>query len=114
MDFINEVLASVKICFSKYATFSGRAKRPEYWHWFLFVILATVITTLISNLLYNLFTLAVLLPNMAVVCRRLHDIGRSGWWMLIGFIPVIGWGFMIYWLVQPSQEGSNKYDETPA
>jgi uncharacterized membrane protein YhaH (DUF805 family) len=103
-----DIVEAVKTCFSKYATFSGRASRPEYWWWTLFVILGSVATAMVSDLLSGLFSLAVLVPFLAVAARRLHDIGRSGWWQLVGFIPLLGWIVMIYWTVQPG-EGENRF-----
>ena len=69
---------------------------------------------MISQVLGGLLSLALLLPILAVTARRLHDIGKSGWLMLIGLIPLIGWLLLIYWYVQPSAEGANDYGETRA
>lgn len=109
MDFVE----SVKSCFSRYAGFSGRASRSEYWWWTLFVVLATLATAFVSDVLSGLVSLATLVPFLAVAARRLHDIGKSGWWQLVGFIPLLGWIVMIYWAVQPS-EGPNAYGNGPA
>src|ERR1700749_2320766 len=81
--------------FSKYATFSGRSSRAAYWWWFLFVIIVFIIAYAISAaigslILYYLVALAFLVPNLAIGVRRLHDTGKSGWWILIGLIPIIG------------------------
>ena len=95
---------SISTCFTKYADFNGRASRPEFWWWVLFVILANAATGMISPLLSSLFSLATLLPCIAVTARRLHDINRSGWWQLIGLIPLIGLIVMIYWCVQEAKE----------
>ena len=103
---------AVKKCFSQYAGFSGRAARPEYWWWALFVILASVVLNLVSSDLAGIFSLGVLLPGIAVGTRRLHDIGKSGWWQLLSLIPLIGWLVLLYWTVQPS-EGDNDYGSAP-
>jgi uncharacterized membrane protein YhaH (DUF805 family) len=95
---------SIKTCFSKYADFTGRASRSEYWWWFLFVLLATVATSIVSEKLSALFSLAVMLPGLAVGARRLHDIDKSGWFQLLYLIPVIGWIIVVYWAVQEGKE----------
>jgi uncharacterized membrane protein YhaH (DUF805 family) len=103
---------SIKLCFQKYADFSGRAKRPEFWWFVLFTFLASMILGVVSSMLAGMFSLAVLIPSLAVGARRLHDIGRSGWWQLIWLVPVIGWIIMIYWFVQESNPTTNAFDET--
>jgi uncharacterized membrane protein YhaH (DUF805 family) len=95
---------SIKTCFSKYADFTGRASRSEYWWWFLFVLLATVATSIVSEKLSALFSLAVMLPGLAVGARRLHDIDKSGWFQLLYLIPVIGGIILIYWAAQEGKE----------
>jgi uncharacterized membrane protein YhaH (DUF805 family) len=93
---------SIKTCFNKYADFNGRATRSEFWWWVLFVILATLAANILSEKLGMLITLGTLLPYIAVTARRLHDTNRSGWWQLIGFIPLIGWIILIVWCAQES------------
>ncbi len=102
---------SIKTCFSKYADFNGRASRPELWWWVLFVIVASGVLGFVSSMLSGLFSLAVLLPGIAVTARRLHDIDKSGWWQLIGLIPVIGWIILIVWCVQEAKE-PNRFGST--
>lgn len=97
---------SIQTCFRKYAEFNGRATRSEFWWWVLFVILATCAADILSYRLGILISLATLLPYIAVTARRLHDTNRSGWWQLIGIIPVIGWIIMIVWCVQESASQS--------
>ena len=100
---------SIQTCFSKYADFNGRASKSEFWWWVLFVFLATIAANILNDKLGILISLVTLLPNIAVTARRLHDTNRSGWWQLIGIIPVIGWIIMIVWCIQESVSPS-KYD----
>lgn len=95
---------SIQTCFSKYADFSGRASRSEYWWWVLFVFLATMAAGIVSDKLSALFSLVVMLPGLAVGARRLHDIDKSGWLQLLYFIPLIGWIILVYWAVQEGKE----------
>lgn len=81
--------------FSKYATFSGRSSRSAYWWWTLFYLLVIVGASILdavvkTPVISGLTALALFLPNLAVLVRRLHDIDRSGWWVLIGLIPLVG------------------------
>lgn len=127
---------SVTTCLSKYATFSGRAVRSELWWFVLFNIILSIVAGVLDRTLFgvhdmrtsmgdgsmgfnyqpslfgSVVSLALLLPNLAVAARRLHDIDKSGWWMLIGIIPVIGWLVLIYWYVQEGTKGSNRFGAT--
>ncbi|MHB8950022.1 MAG: DUF805 domain-containing protein [Rhodoferax sp.] len=98
---------SIKVCFTKYADFSGRASRPEYWWFILFIILAGLAISLFSQELSGLFTLGTLLPSIAAAARRLHDTNRSGWWQLIVLVPVVG---LIVLVVLLAQEGKGQGD----
>jgi uncharacterized membrane protein YhaH (DUF805 family) len=100
MNFVD----AIKTCFTKYADFTGRAARPEYWWWFLFIFLGGAATGVIHENLAALFYVATLLPHLAVGCRRLHDIDKSGWFLLLQLIPVIGWLILLYFFVQPGKE----------
>lgn len=108
---------SVKTCFSKYATFSGRASRSEYWYFYLFTILISFFGSLISSEiasgLVGLISLFFLLPSFAVFVRRLHDIGKSGWNWLLCLIPLIGSIILLVFLCQASEENENKWGEKP-
>ena len=109
----------------KYAVFSGRARRMEYWMFILFNIIITVVLALIDSLigtvirqagfglLQGLYDLAVLLPSIAVTVRRLHDTGRTGWWILIGLIPVIGGIVLLIFMLLDSEPGENQYGPNP-
>jgi uncharacterized membrane protein YhaH (DUF805 family) len=111
---------------SKYATFTGRASRAEFWHWVVVFVLLTIITRIVDGALFassmqeafyvhdnrpltSITILALLIPNIALAVRRLHDIGRSGWWMLLMLIPLIGPLVLLYWYVQPSEDGPNQF-----
>lgn len=112
--------AAVRTCLDKYATFSGRAARPELWWWVLAVFLAGLVFNALDFLLFGeaelistLFSLAVLLPNLAVGARRLHDIDRSGWWLLVGLVPLVGWIVLLVFFVQDGTVGPNRYGPDP-
>lgn len=96
---------SIRTCFAKYVDFSGRASRSEYWWFALFILVVSLLLSMISRPLSGLFTLAVLLPSFAAAARRLHDTGRSGWWQLVAFVPVIGTIVLIVFLAQESRVG---------
>lgn len=95
---------SISTCFRKYAAFDGRASRSEYWWFVLFTFIASAATGIISEALSALFSLAVLLPSLAVGARRLHDTDRSGWFLLLWFIPILGWLVLIFWAIQDGKE----------
>jgi uncharacterized membrane protein YhaH (DUF805 family) len=105
---------AVQTCIRKYADFNGRASRSEYWWFFLFVVLVSVLLSFVSDLLSGLFCLAMLLPSIAAATRRLHDTDRSGWWQLIGLVPIIGFIVMIVFLAQQGQAGANEHGPSPA
>jgi uncharacterized membrane protein YhaH (DUF805 family) len=110
MDFIG----SVKTCFSKYATFNGRASRSELWYFFLFCfVIGLIIQILIQDTtVYILWSLFITLPQLGVSARRLHDVNRSGWWFLLGF-TVIGAIPLIYWWVILGDKGTNRFGAAP-
>ena len=91
---------SIRVCFSKYADFNGKASRPEYWWFMLFIILASLALSMVGPRLAGLFCLGTLLPSIAAAARRLHDTNRSGWWQLISFVPVVGLIVLIVFLAQ--------------
>ncbi len=105
------------IALRQYATFSGRARRKEYWFFFLIYLLIFIGLGLLDrllgmDLLGKLFVLAMLLPSVAVGVRRLHDTGRTGWWLLIGLVPILGL-LLIYFAVLDSDPGTNAYGPSP-
>lgn len=97
---------AISSCFAKYATFSGRASRSEFWWFFLFQILLSIVASMLGDVVAGLVSLAMLLPALAVGARRLHDIGKSGWWQLI-MLTVIGLLLLIYWWVQPGSDDTS-------
>lgn len=95
---------SVSTCLKKYVDFNGVASRSEFWWFMLFVFVAAVVLGWVSPLLANIFGLAMLLPELAVGARRLHDTGRSGWWQLLLLLPVIGLIVLIvFWVQEPKR-----------
>ncbi len=109
----------VKAVFSKYAEFAGRARRSEYWYFALFNFLVAVglsLLGLVSDLFsipYYLYSLAAFIPGLAVAVRRMHDIGKSGWWLLIAFIPLIGAIVLLVWMATEGNAGVNQYGDDP-
>lgn len=112
---------AVRRCFAKYTAFQGRARRSEYWFFVLFGVLAGIVASVLDSILFpgveegviSLITsLALLLPTLAVGARRLHDTGRSGWWLLLGLVPVLGTIILIIWFCQRS-EGDNAHGPSP-
>lgn len=102
----------------KYATFNGRARRQEYWMFFLFNLLFTLAAGLIdrflgTSLIGGLYSLFILLPSVAVLVRRLHDIGRTGWWVLLSLIPVIGVVVLLFFAASEGMHGDNEYGPDP-
>lgn len=103
----------------KYAVFAGRARRTEYWMFFLFNIIIALVLGFVEGLVGSpgvigmLYGLAVLIPGVAVSVRRLHDTGRSGWWLLIAFVPLFGAIVLLVFMVQDSKPGQNQYGANP-
>jgi len=95
---------AVRICFAKYFDFEGEATRPEFWWFFAFTGVVNFALAVVSNKLSALFTLAILVPFLAVTVRRLHDANRSGWWLLSWFIPFVGWIILVFLLVQEGDQ----------
>lgn len=106
---------AVTTVLSKYAVFTGRAVRPEYWWFFLANVILSIILTFVDRailgfpLLGPIASLGLLLPGIGVSVRRLHDIDKSGWWLLIGLIPIVGAIILIVWLVQTGTAGPNRF-----
>jgi uncharacterized membrane protein YhaH (DUF805 family) len=103
----------------KYADFSGRARRKEYWFFFLFNLIASIVLSGVDmaigtgGVLSGIYGLAVLIPSIACGVRRMHDIDRTGWWLLIAFVPLIGAIVLIVFALLPGTAGDNKYGPDP-
>lgn len=103
----------------KYAVFSGRARRKEYWMYMLFNLIAYVVVAIVdavlttAPLLTGIYALAVFLPTLGVTVRRLHDTGRSGWWILLGLIPLIGAIILIVFYATEGDQTDNAHGPNP-
>ncbi len=111
-------------CLKQYADLKGRARRKEFWMFALFNGIISTVLIIISTVfglvsetglspLNSLYSSIVFVPTIAVSVRRLHDIGKSGWYFLVGLIPILGWIYIIYLYVQEGESGSNQYGEDP-
>lgn len=109
---------SVRTCLTKYASFSGRASRPEFWWYSLFFALCQLVIYLViiitNSAIPEIFFLALILPSLAVQVRRLHDSGRSGWWILIGLIPYLGAIILLIFACQSSVPVTTQYGPPPS
>jgi uncharacterized membrane protein YhaH (DUF805 family) len=110
---------AIKSGFSNYAVFSGRAIRSEYWYWVLFAMLGGLATAIIDSAIFashsplnSLFNLAIFLPGLGLAIRRLHDLDRSGWWILIT-LTLIGVFLLLYWACQSGTPGPNRFGADP-
>lgn len=123
-----DFMEAVKTCLiTKYSKCDGRARRKEFWYFYVaYLILLGIVGTIIAslqmvlgddsvivNVINIILTLLILIPYIAVASRRLHDIGKSGWWLLVSFIPIIGWILLLYWFVKDSDPEENAYGPNP-
>ena len=110
---------SIKTCFNKYAVFSGRASRSEFWFFVLFGFLGGIIAAIIDVMILGypveengpinlIFTIALIIPSLSVAARRLHDINKSGWWQLL-WITIIGGILLIIWHATEGENKKNKF-----
>ncbi len=102
----------------KYFVFSGRARRKEYWMFALFNFIIAIVLGVVGGILGTaiigmLYSLAVLIPGIAVTFRRLHDIGKSGWWLLLLLVPIIGVIVILVFMFLAGEEGDNQYGSNP-
>ena len=128
---MDNLITAFRNALSNYATFSGRESRPGFWWYILAYLILMVIAGILESVLFapmmgmgnggggsgpltGLLSLALLLPNLAIGARRLHDGGRSGWWLLIGLVPIVGFLVLIYFYIQPSDPGDNAYGPKPS
>ena len=108
-----------------YAVFSGRSRRSEYWYFGLFYLIFYVAAAVVDVMIGSfertsgigvctaIVALALLIPSISVTVRRLHDTGRSGWWLLIGFIPLVGWIILLVFMCQDGEPGANRFGANP-
>lgn len=114
---------AVRMAFDSYCRFQGRSSRSEYWWWVLFVSILSFCIGIIEGILgfsmtavrttSGILSLVLLLPGLGLSVRRLHDIGKSGWWILLGFIPVVGAIILITWFARNSEMTENRYGPMP-
>ena len=105
--------------YKQFANFDGRASRKQYWMFYLFYLIGYIFFAIIDGLLRTgglfiaLFALVSLLPNIAIITRRLHDIDKSGWWQLVIFVPIIGAIVLLVFLVMKGTETENRFGSVP-
>ncbi len=112
-------------CLKNYGKFAGRARRKEYWMFSLVSTIVSIVLIVIDNIIglaftdeiygpiYAIYVAITCIPTLAVQCRRLHDIDKSGWWMLFSFIPLIGWIGMLIFNVREGDAGENRFGLDP-
>ena len=124
MELVVSFPDAIRSAFSQYATFRGRARRSEYWWFSLFLLLVGIVASVLDSALgvdfegsggpvSLLVNLAVLLPSLAVAVRRLHDIDRTGWWLLLALIPIVGWIVLLVFALQNGTPGPNRFGPSP-
>lgn len=109
---------AIKAGFNKFLVLSGRSSRSEYWYWILFMVLVAVILSFLGlstggSFLGMVASLFFFLANLSVSVRRLHDLNKSGWWVLIGIIPVLGTLILWAWFTIQGTVGPNEYGDDP-
>ena len=112
---------AIRSGFFNYVNFRGRAARSEFWFWILFTVVGGLVAEIFDfaffsavtghSPLTDIFQLGTFLPGLAVAVRRLHDTDRSGWWLLLLLVPVIGWLVLLFFVVQPGTPGPNQFDD---
>ncbi|MGU7769469.1 DUF805 domain-containing protein [Burkholderia sp. MR1-5-21] len=117
---------AIRSVFNQYAKFDGRARRAEYWYFALLTFIVSLgcqviavvareasTVALLLSIVALLVSLALILPSLAVTVRRLHDIGRSGWFLLIAFIPIVGGIILFIWMCSRGNQGPNRFGADP-
>ena len=126
------VFGAIQSTLRKYGTFEGRSSRSEFWYFVLFTTITSVITGMMDSLfgtaiitivdgdpivwggyISYIVSLALLVPSLTVSVRRLHDIGKSGWWMLAAFVPIVGWILLIIWYCIRGDDTPNRFGDKP-
>lgn len=107
-----DMIREVENCFKKYADFTGRASMAEFWYFILFLFIMCALSSIISDALSWMLNLVFLLPSLSVGARRLHDIGRTAWWMLL-VLTIIGSVFVLFLCAQQGEDGDNQYGAKP-
>lgn len=116
---MNAIIEYYKKYWANYVNFKGRARRSEYWYPVLCNFVISLVLALLAQLvsflgiLGGIFSLAVVLPSLGVAVRRLHDVGKSGWWLLIGLVPLVGGILLLVWACTDSNPGENQYGPNP-
>lgn len=115
---------AVQSVLRNYANINGRAPRSEYWFWILFIFIVGIIAGILDAVIFGaaaaeggpiglILNLALLIPGITVSVRRLHDVDRSGWWLFIILIPLIGFFVLLYWYCKKGTDGSNRFGNDP-
>ena len=116
---------SIRLGFSRYTDFVNRSSRAEFWWWFLFVNVSALLAGFVDawlgttvflwerGLVGGIFSIGVLIPTLSVGCRRMHDANRSGWWLLLYMVPILGWCILLYWAITPGNNGPNRFGQYP-
>ena len=110
---------AVSVCYKKYATFKGRASRSEFWWFNLHVCLMMILAMVgeywfgTDGILYCIVCLVLILPSLSCSVRRLHDKDKSGWWLLVEFIPLIGGIVLLVWFISVGNFGKNHFGDDP-
>ncbi|MEM1161644.1 MAG: DUF805 domain-containing protein [Pseudomonadota bacterium] len=111
-------MEAVKSVFARYVDFQGRSPRSEYWWFVLFYILVAIVLSLLSavvpllGILLLVFYLAIIIPSISVAIRRLHDLDKSGWWLLLSFVPIANL-LLLYWACCKGTDGDNQFGPDP-
>ena len=110
--------AAIQSGFRGYVDFGGRSSRSEVWWWVLFTIIANIVSLVLdagggSGLFALIVSLGLFLPNLSVQVRRLHDLDRSGWWLLISLIPIVGAIILLIWFCSKGTDGDNRFGANP-
>lgn len=116
---VNSLIGNFRtIITGHYFDFEGRTPRTPFWYYWLVYIVVFIALAIVQSIIHiafltNLLALALLLPNLGLGARRLHDTNRSAWWLLIGLVPIIGWALLIWWYCEAGTAGANQFGDDP-